>query len=243
MGNGCFKSDASRSGGQLEDVFDKDAYMAYYHGAKFRGAPSSKRRTGRVIVRQPQTGEETASEIASTNGSVYTPPGATTIQSIPSSVAPLIAMDKVITYDMCPFELEGPSSLLRTVFTDPSGEQGSFVVIDVETGMVLVSVICSNKTNYVVCTPDGRHVTRLKKSSRKHYVMEDLGYRASYSEQQHHSRLLITGPPVSGGPVCCSIENNSKVIVGDSPTDSHHEGGVDMLVVFLFNAINIIDNK
>ena len=228
MGNGCFKSDSSKAA--EVDVFDKDAYLAYYHGAKFRTAPhrgNHHRVGGRGIVGVRNPTDDTGSEIASTNGSVYTPPG-TTIQSSPS--APLIVKDKVITVESSPFILEGPNCPLRTC-TDPS--TGSFVVIDVETGMVLVSVVSVGKSEYAVSTPDGRHVTTVKKS-RKSYIMENLGYKGT-CEGGGSDRLCITGPSCA-----CSVENRSQVIVTNS--DSINEG-VDMLVVFLFNAINIIENK
>jgi len=218
MGNGCFKGDSSRA--EVVDVFDKDAYLAYYHGAKFRTAPHRGGNHHRV-GRGSRTPEETGSEIASTNGSVYTPPAAATIQSSPS--APLIVNDKVITVESSPFLLEGPDCPLRTC-NDQS--TGSFVVIDVQTGMVLVSVVGTGKSTYAVSTPDGRHVTTVKKS-RKSYTMEDLGYRGVC---EGNDRLCIIGPSST-----CTVENRSKVFVDNQ--------GVDMLVVFLFNAINIIETN
>ena len=240
MGNRCFKGDSSREA-QVVDVFDKDAYVAYYHGAKFRTVPhrGNHYRGGRKNIGSSRnvTADDTSSEIASTNGgSVYTPPAATSI-SCPS--APLIVKDKVIRADQSPFQLEGPNCPLRTC-TDPS-TVGSFVVIDVETGMVLVSVVLVGKSVYAVSTPDGRHVTFVKKlSPRKSYIMEDLGYKGTWCEDGQSDRLCITGPSLSS-TTCCIVENRSQVIVESS--DSNNEGVVDMLVVFLFNAINIIENN
>ena len=215
MGNGCFKSsDALRVSGK--DVFDKeDAYMAYYH-AKFRTV--APHRGGHR--RSRPTPEETNSEVASTNGSVYT----LTIQSNSPSGA-LIVKDKTIrpSTDGSPFILEGPECPLKT-WTDMT--TGSFVVIDAETGIMLVSVVAEHAksaTTYTVSTPDGRQVTKVRKSKNT-FIMDDLGYKASCDS----TRMNIQGPST-----LCYIENNSQVFI-----DS---GVADMLVVFLFNAIKIIE--
>jgi hypothetical protein len=127
---------------------------------------------------------------------------------------------------------------LKAWFDTPSG---SFILVDPRTGLVLVSVTPSTTDNgFVISKSDGRFVTNLiRRRDRRQiaYSMPELGYIATKSSNS--LTVCLKNIPLY------VINDNSVIRRQPSSACGSNMDSLpaDTVVAFLFNAINLIDNK
>ena len=113
----------------------------------------------------------------------------------------------------------------------------SAVLVDRQTGLVVVSISVVSATMYSVTSPDGRLVTNIwiKRKRKNVFEMDKLSYMASGSVE------LLTVTSLCG-ILICEIKNFSTVTWSPIHRGQKNDDNI-IFIVLLFNAINqLIDN-